>query len=103
VALSVQVLQEFDVEATRSTRSDAPTHEQAAALVESFLRLPTTAVTAEVMRAALATRQRFGLSFWGAAVLEAGRALGCDVVLSEDVGDGEDCDGVRVENPFAAT
>jgi predicted nucleic acid-binding protein len=103
VALSVQVLQEFYVQATRSTRSDALTHEQAAALVESFLRFPATAVTTDIMLAALATRHRFGLSYWDAAVLEAGRALGCDVVLSEDLSDGEDYDGVRVTNPFRDT
>jgi predicted nucleic acid-binding protein len=52
------------------------------------------------MLAALATRQQFGISYWDAAILEAGRALGCDVVLSEDLSDGEDYAGVRVENPF---
>ena len=35
-----------------------------------------------------------------AAIIEACRALGCDVVLSEDLGAGEDYAGVRVENPF---
>jgi predicted nucleic acid-binding protein len=36
-----------------------------------------------------------------AAILEAARAAGCDVVLSEDLSDGQDYGGVRVENPFA--
>jgi predicted nucleic acid-binding protein len=54
------------------------------------------------MLAAMATRQRFGISYWDAAIVEAGRALGCDVVLSEDLSDSEDYAGVRVENPFAA-
>jgi predicted nucleic acid-binding protein len=35
-----------------------------------------------------------------AAILEAARSLGCDLVLSEDLGDGQDYAGVRVENPF---
>jgi predicted nucleic acid-binding protein len=48
----------------------------------------------------MATRQRFGISYWDAAILEAGRSLGCEVVLSEDLSDGEDYAGVRVENPF---
>jgi predicted nucleic acid-binding protein len=48
----------------------------------------------------LATRRRFGISYWDAAILEAGRSLGCDVVLSEDLSDGQHYDGVRVENPF---
>jgi predicted nucleic acid-binding protein len=40
VALSVQVLQEFYVQATRASRPNPLTHEQAARLVESFLRFP---------------------------------------------------------------
>jgi len=50
--------------------------------------------TVDVMRAALGTRQRFGISYWDAAILEAGRALGCAVVLSEDLDSATDYDGV---------
>jgi predicted nucleic acid-binding protein len=100
VALSVQVLQEFYVQATRDSRTDRLSHEHAAKLVEAFLRFPVQETTTAVLLAALATRQRFGISYWDAAILEAGRALGCDRVLSEDLSDGEDYAGVRVENPF---
>jgi predicted nucleic acid-binding protein len=100
VALSVQVLQEFYVQATRVSRPHPLSHEQAAKLVESFLRFPVQEITTAVMLAALETRQRFGISYWDAAILEACRALGCDVVLSEDLSDGENYAGVRVENPF---
>ena len=100
VALSVQVLQEFYVQATRESRPDPLSHEQATQLVESFLRFPVQEITTAVLLAALATRRRFGISYWDAAILEAARALGCDVVLSEDLRDGEDYAGVRVENPF---
>jgi predicted nucleic acid-binding protein len=57
-------------------------------------------MTVEVMRAALMTRQRFGISYWDASILEAGRALGCAVVLSEDLDDTTDYGGIRVEDPF---
>jgi predicted nucleic acid-binding protein len=100
VALSVQVLQEFYVQATRFTRSDPLTHDQATALVEAFLRFPVASITVDIMRTALTTRGRFGLSYWDAAILEASRSLRCDIVLSEDLTDGADYDGVRVENPF---
>ena len=100
IALSVQVLQEFYVQATRESRADRISHEQATRLVESLMIFPIAAVTPDLMLAALNTRQRFGLSYWDAAILEAGRALGCGVVLSEDLGDGQDYAGVRVENPF---
>jgi predicted nucleic acid-binding protein len=100
VALSVQVLQEFYVQATRESRPDPLTHDQAMRLIESFLRFPVQEITIGVMLAAVATRHRFGISYWDAAILEAGRSLHCDVVLSEDLRDGEDYAGVRVENPF---
>lgn len=100
VALSVQVLQEFYVQATRTSRSDPLTHQQAVELAESFMRFPIAPLTAELMLAACATRQRFGVSYWDAAILEAARSMDCDVVLSEDLNDGQDYAGVRVENPF---
>jgi predicted nucleic acid-binding protein len=100
VGLSVQVLEEFYVQATRESRADKLAHRQAAKLIESFLRFPVQETTTAVMLAALATRDRFGLSYWDAAILEAARALGCDVVLSEDLDDGTDYAGIRVENPF---
>jgi len=100
LALSVQVLQEFYVQATRETRPDRLSHEQALALVESFRRFTVQELTAEVMLAAMATRERFRISYWDAAVLEAARSLGCEVVLSEDLSDGQDYGGVRVEDPF---
>lgn len=100
IALSVQVLQEFYVQATRATRSDPLGHEHAAMLVESFLRFPVQPITTAVMRAALSSREQFGISYWDAAILEAGRALGCKLVLSEDLADGEDYGGIAVENPF---
>jgi len=106
VGLSVQVLQEFYVQATRDTRPKQLrlkqlTHEQAVALAESFRRFPVQETTNGVMLAAMATRQRFGIAYWDAAVIEAARALGCEVVLTEDLNDGQDYAGVRVENPFA--
>jgi predicted nucleic acid-binding protein len=102
LALSVQVLQEFYVQATRESRPDPLTHDQAARLVESFLRFRLADVTREVMLAAIATHRRFQISYWDAAILEAARSLGCETVLSEDLGDGQDYDGVHVENPFRA-
>jgi predicted nucleic acid-binding protein len=100
LALSVQVLQEFYVQATRESRPDPLTHEQATLLIESFLRFPVQETTTRVMLAALATRERFNISYWDAAILEAARAIGCETVLSEDLTHGADYAGVLVENPF---
>jgi predicted nucleic acid-binding protein len=100
LALSVQVLQEFYVQATRASRPDAISHSQAVRLIESFRRFPVQDLTTGIMMAALRTRQRFQLSYWDAAIIEASRAMGCAEVLSEDLNDGQDYAGVRVTNPF---
>ena len=100
LALSVQVLQEFYVQATRASRSDAIAHQQAVRLIESFRRFPVQDITSAIMMAALAARQRFQLSYWDAAIIEASRAMGCAQVLSEDLSDGQDYGGVEVVDPF---
>lgn len=103
LALSVQVLQELYVQSTRESRPDPLTHDQAARLIRSFLRFRVQPLTTAVMLAALETRRRFGISYWDAAILEAARAAGCEVVLSEDLSHGVDYAGVLVENPFRDT
>jgi predicted nucleic acid-binding protein len=100
VALSVQVLQEFYVQATRESRTDRLSHVQAMKLVESFLRFPVAPISTGVLLAAMASCDRFGISYCDAAILEAARSLGCEVVLSEDLSHGRDYAGVRVQNPF---
>jgi predicted nucleic acid-binding protein len=59
LALSVQVLQEFYVQATRASRPDAIGHQQAVLLIQSFQRFPVQDITSGVMLAALDTRLRF--------------------------------------------
>jgi predicted nucleic acid-binding protein len=100
LALSVQVLQEFYVQATRASRPDPITHQQAVRLIEAFCRFPVQDVTNVILMAALGTCQRFQISYWDAAIIEASRAMACTEVLSEDLADGQDYAGVRVTNPF---
>lgn len=103
LALSTQVLQEFYVQATRAARADRLSSKDAAALVESFTRFEVAPVTTAVVLAAVRTADRFGISYWDSAIIEAARSLDCDTVLSEDLSDGQDYGGVRVVNPFGAT
>jgi predicted nucleic acid-binding protein len=69
-------------------------------LIESFLRFPVQENTVSTSRAALGTRQRFRISYWDAAIIEAARACGCQEVLSEELNDGQDYDGIVVTDPF---
>ena len=100
LATSVQVLQEFYVQATKPTRDSRLSHEQAVAVIQAMCQFPVQELTVDLLRSALATKQRFQISYWDAAILEAARMLGCREVLSEDLSDGQDYGGVRVVNPF---
>ena len=103
LVLSVQVLQEFYVQATRAGRADRLSHDQAVLLIESFrLRFPVQEITVPLLQAALATAARYRISYWDAAIVEAARLRGCATVLSEDLSHDEDFAGVRVRNPFRA-
>ena len=88
------------MQATRVTRPDRLTHDQAAALIEAWLRFPLQESTEMLLRTALVSAVRHRISYWDAAIVEAARLLECRVLLSEDLADGQDFDGVRVENPF---
>jgi predicted nucleic acid-binding protein len=100
LALSVQVLQEFYVQASRPAKTGRLSHEQASALIESWLRFPVQEMTVGLMQAAMQSRQRYLMSYWDAAIIEAARMLACHTVLSEDLSHGTDYGGIVVLNPF---
>lgn len=101
LAISVQVLQEFYYQSTRPNRKAAISQDQASRFIDAIGHFPVQALTVDVFRAGVAISQRFGLSYWDAAILAAARALGCDAVYSEDMSSEQDYDGIRVINPFA--
>ena len=101
LALSAQVLQEFYVQATRTSRPGALTHAEAVSFATALQRFPIQEITLEVVHSAFALCERFGLSYWDSAILAAARELGCDGLYSEDLSAEQAYDGVRVTNPFA--
>lgn len=100
LALSVQVLQEFYVQATRVSRQGALPYRLAEDYLDHWQALQVQDTTFALFRSAVASSRRFGISYWDAAIIEAARMMGCDTVLSEDLNDGQVYGGVRVRNPF---
>lgn len=98
--LSVQVLQEFYVQATRATKADRIQPQQAAALIESWLRFQVQEMTVPILLSALRSSVRYQLSYWDAAILEAARVAGCTQIYSEDLSAGRNYGGIQVVNPF---
>ncbi len=100
LVFSVQVLQEFYVQATRPTRTDPLTHEEATALIQYWLRHRIIPITVQVMQDALDIMKRYQTSYWDAAILAAAASAGCSDLLSEDLNPGQSYNSVRVINPF---
>lgn len=100
IALSVQVLQEFYVQATHPRRPDALPHDLAERLIQKWLRFRIQENTVAVLQSALSLKQRLQTSFWDAVILAAAKAARCGQLLTEDLNHGQDYDGVVVVNPF---
>jgi len=100
-ALSVQVLQEFYVQATRATRPNPLPHGAAAAFVRTWQqRFLVQEITVSVFDGALDIKAAHRLSYWDAAIVAAARALGCPELYSEDMQQGREIGGVKIVNPF---
>lgn len=100
--LSVQVLQEFFVAVTRKVAEPLPV-EDAADRVREFGAWTVFAPrTADVLRA-IELHTQAKVAFWDAMIVHAAAELGCDVLWTEDLNDGQLIAGVRIRNPFAGT
>jgi len=100
LALSVQVLQEFYVQATRVSRPDPLSHDEACSLIGHWLRFHVVPLAVPVLENALRLKALYPISYWDAAIIAAASAARCAVLYSEDLNHGQDYDGVKVLNPF---
>jgi predicted nucleic acid-binding protein len=99
-ALSVQVLQEFYVQATRASRPDPIPHAIAAGLIHTWMRFAVQDLTPSILTGALDIKVKHGFSYWDSAIIAAARALGCRHLFTEDMAHGRDVEGVLILNPF---
>lgn len=98
--LSVQVLQEFFVTITRKVPQPLPIDE-AADLVRNFASWKVFAPVAADVLAAIAVHRQARINFWDAMIIQAASELGCHVLWTEDLKDGQMLRTVRIQNPFA--
>lgn len=97
--VSTQVLNEFYVNATRKLTHPITTAE-ARADVADLAGWEPVGIDGDLVAAAWDIEDRFGFHFWDALVVAAAQRAGCDTLLTEDLQDGQDLDGVVVVNPF---
>ena len=97
--MSVQVLQEFYVTVTRKVSRPLPI-EEAAEIVRDLSFWKVHSPTAEDVLGAIDIQRHYQVSFWEAIVIHSAKCLGCKVIWSEDLSDGQEIENVRVKNPF---
>ena len=97
--VSVQVLQEFFITTTRKIPRplDVPS---AAHIIDDLAHWHVHAPGAGDVLAAIGIHQRTGTSFRDAMILRSAKELACQIVHSEDLGPGQDYEGVQVSNPL---
>ena len=95
--LSLQVLQEFYVTATKKLKM-APA--EAYAQIDRFGKWTVHRPEVNDVLMAIQLHREKKVSFWDAMILRSAMSSGCDLVWSEDLSDGQRWDGVTVRNPF---
>ncbi len=98
-AISVQVLQEFYVNATGKMRGKVQPH-NAVSFVRLLLTRPVVATTPELFLRATDIRNRYHISYWDAAIVAAAVHLGCATLYTQDLNSGQTYDGVTAVDPF---
>lgn len=95
--VSLQVLQEYFVAATRQLRVDAQVARRKVELLGEFDVMSPE--IADIL-AAIDLHRLHRISFWDALIVRSAMEAGCSVLLSEDMQHGQKISGIQIENPF---
>lgn len=98
---SLQVLREYYVTVT-SKLAPGLTVEEARDDVLALRAWRPLHPDLDLLEAAWAEEDRWGFSYWDSLIVAAARRLGCRALLTEDLQDGQDLDGLIVRSPFTA-
>lgn len=98
--LSVQVLQEYYAVVTRKLTPGLPADE-AREEIRDYSSWRPLVMTADLLDYAFAVESRHHLAWWDALIVAAAQTLGCSTLLTEDLQDGLDLDGLLVTDPFS--
>ena len=99
--IMLQALAEFYYIATRKARLSGS---QAKSYLRELQSIFAVALPGPgALEAAIGLSERYQVNFWDAMLLAVARQAGATTVLTEDLQDGQDYDGVRCVNPFGRT
>jgi len=97
--VSHQVLQEYYVTVTRKLQPGLP-KEDARDDIVALLAWQPLAPSASTLSKAWEIEDRYGFSWWDSLIVASALENRCTLLLTEDLQDGQQIDGLRVLNPF---
>ncbi|MGA1825226.1 MAG: PIN domain-containing protein [bacterium] len=97
--VSTQVLQEFFVNITRKIQRPLDP-KIAKEIVNDFLKWDIIVNDGEIILGAIDIQLGYKFSFWDSMIIYAAISGGAELLLSEDLSDGQSIEGVVVKNPF---
>jgi predicted nucleic acid-binding protein len=97
--ISLQVVQEFYHNARIKARLGI-TKQQSERVIGLLLQRPFVITDVELFREGRRLAEEFQLRYWDAAIVAAAKRLEARTLVSEDLSDGQQYDGVIVVNPF---
>ena len=95
--ISFQVLQEFY---SKVGQKSPAASEEARSEVRDLLAWNPVPVSAETLDRSWKIQDRYQLSFWDALIVAAAKVSACRYLLTEDLQDGQNLDGILVVSPF---
>ena len=96
--VSMQVLQEYFVTVTRKLAVDAKIARRKVELLAEF---DVAAPDVADILAAIDLHRLHSFSFWDGLIIRSAKQAGCSVLLTEDLQDTREIDGLHIINPFA--
>jgi predicted nucleic acid-binding protein len=95
--ISVQVLQEFYANILRKWPSVT---ELARSEIRNLLAWRPVIIDAELLEHGWKIQDRYQLSFWDALIVAAAKSSACRFLLTEDLQEGQELEGITVIDPF---
>lgn len=97
--VSTQVLQELFVALTKKIPKPLDA-ESAKQIVNDLLKWDVIVNDGESILEAIEIHLKYKYSFWDSMIIEAAIQSGADLLLSEDLSDGQIINGLTIKNPF---
>ncbi len=97
--LSAQVLQELYITLTRKVASPV-TRNLARRLIRNYLTWELVLNDGAIILHASEIEENYRLSFWDGLIVAAAYSKNAAIILTEDLNDGQNIEGIRIQNPF---